>query len=107
MFNRKGNIHRRRQPRLEQIDAFFLHAQMLRMHERHVEKRPAFWVDALIETAADRLARDIEPVIVLGEGARRIAIEIARKLVEQDDQRQRMNRMRAPDLKASLAVGAM
>lgn len=107
MFNSEGKVHRSRQARFEQHHRAFLNCEIFGMHERHIKEGALLRRVKEIETPAERLARDVERRCVLGESGRRVAIDIARELVEQNDQRERMARMRAPRVQPLRCSGAM
>ncbi len=72
------------------------------MHEWHVEKRAFSGPIQLVEAAAIGFARHIKRLRVLREGAGVIAKQIARKLIEKDDQRERVTWMRTPDIETAI-----
>jgi hypothetical protein len=73
----------------EQLDAALLIGQVFGMHQRHIEKGAQRGIDAGIESAFDCADGDVAGLHVGGVDAAIAAEDVARKLVQHDDERQR------------------
>lgn len=69
------------------------------MHERHVDEGAQQWRRDAIEAPRYRLVGDAKRHGVARKGARRSAPDIARELVEKENERQRAFRFAAPFIK--------
>ena len=99
MLDRVGIIGRARHGRLEEAHRKLLILKTLGMHEGKVEEgAPRDGADK-IEAAAQSLGRDKPRIRIAGEGARVAAKEIARKLVENEEEGERAVGARAPMFK--------
>ena len=94
-----------------QVDAALLVGGIFRMLQRQIEEHPVLLVrQRQIEAAPDRRLGHGPRLRIGGKGLRRIAIHVARQLIEQDDQRQRAFRRFLPAIQfagQSLLVGGL
>ena len=88
VLGRKSQQLRIAQRRIERHAAVLI-GHLLRMHERQIEKLPHRFVGRLVEAARERPVRHGTRQRIGGERAGAVAKHIARKLVEQDDKRER------------------
>ena len=72
----------------KQFDASLLIGELFRMHEGQVEKFKKRRLDALVDAAGEGTAGDIASHRVGCKSLRRAAKHVARKLVEDNDERQ-------------------
>ena len=84
-------------------------AAVFRVFERQVEERPLVRAERAVEARGHGRFRDAQRPRVAGEHPRGAAIEVARELIEQQDQSQRTARLGRPgaECTASAAVTAV
>ena len=88
----------------EAAHAFFLQRQVLGVLQRQVEERSRGWNEVAVEAASYALGGEPLRGRVLSEGGGGAAMDVARELVEQDDQREAATRRLSP-LVRELAAG--
>ena len=93
-----GELHRFRivEAPGEIFEPLFLGGKVLGMHEGHVEPAARNLRQGRVEAARNRLARNAERLGIGRPGPVIVAIDVARELVEQDDEGERAFRLAHP-----------
>ena len=82
----EGQVHRIGKRRLEQGDGALLLGERFRVHEGQVEEGALSGGVELVEPARDCVLRDRQPLRVRRESAGRIAEQVSRELVENEEE---------------------